>query len=91
MDDIGGFPTDCLVEDIYSSMLQMAEGWRSAYLAESLQYGLVPETYAAHVKQFARWVRSPILSCGVICPNDESSTSVELRCLSTSRDISPAN
>ncbi|KAK4660364.1 hypothetical protein QC762_118300 [Podospora pseudocomata] len=55
VDDIGGFPTDCLVEDIYSSMLQMAEGWRSAYLAESLQYGLVPETYAAHVKQFARW------------------------------------
>ncbi|KAK4192389.1 cellulose synthase 2 [Podospora australis] len=56
VDDIGGFPTDCLVEDICSSMLKIAAGWRTAYIAEALQYGLVPESYGAHVKQFVRWV-----------------------------------
>jgi hypothetical protein len=56
VEDIGGFPTDCLVEDICSSMLMIAEGWKTTYIPEGLQYGLVPETYAAHVKQFTRWV-----------------------------------
>ncbi|KAK3383949.1 nucleotide-diphospho-sugar transferase, partial [Lasiosphaeria ovina] len=51
IDDINGFPTDCLVEDICSSMLAMAEGWKTAYIPEGLQYGLVPETYLGHVKQ----------------------------------------
>ncbi|KAK3356598.1 nucleotide-diphospho-sugar transferase [Lasiosphaeria hispida] len=56
VDGIGGFPTDCLVEDVCSSMLMLADGWKTAYIAEGLQYGLVPETYLGHVKQFTRWV-----------------------------------
>ncbi|KAH9900126.1 nucleotide-diphospho-sugar transferase [Xylariomycetidae sp. FL2044] len=55
IDEIGGFPTDCLTEDIYSSALLLTLGWKTAYLPEALQYGLVPETYAAHVKQLTRW------------------------------------
>ncbi len=56
IEDIGGFPTDVLTEDITSSMMTMAEGWKTAYIPEALQWGLVPETYAAHVKQLTRWV-----------------------------------
>jgi len=56
VDDIGGFPTDCLVEDVCSSMIMLAHGWKTAYIPEGLQYGLVPETYIAHVKQMTRWV-----------------------------------
>ena len=59
VDEIGGFPTNCLVEDIYSSMLMLANGWKTAYLRKALQYGLVPETYLGHVKQFTRWVSLP--------------------------------
>jgi cellulose synthase/poly-beta-1,6-N-acetylglucosamine synthase-like glycosyltransferase len=54
--DIGGFPVDCLIEDVYSSMLMMSKGWKTIYIAEALQYGLVPETYLAHIKQLTRWV-----------------------------------
>ncbi|GKT61409.1 glycosyl transferase [Colletotrichum tofieldiae] len=55
IDDIGGFPTDVLTEDITSSMMVMAEGWKTTYIPEALQWGLVPDTYAAHVKQLTRW------------------------------------
>ncbi|WYZ42248.1 hypothetical protein EsH8_V_001143 [Colletotrichum jinshuiense] len=55
VDDIGGFPTDVLTEDITSSMMAMAEGWKTVYIPEALQWGLVPDTYAAHVKQVVRW------------------------------------
>ncbi|CAJ2504745.1 Uu.00g121390.m01.CDS01 [Anthostomella pinea] len=55
IDDIGGFPTGCLIEDIHSSTLLLTLGWKTAYVAEALQYGLVPETYDGHVKQFTRW------------------------------------
>jgi cellulose synthase/poly-beta-1,6-N-acetylglucosamine synthase-like glycosyltransferase len=54
--DIGGFPTDCLIEDVCSSMIALAEGWRTAYIPEEVQWGLVPESYVAHVKQMTRWV-----------------------------------
>ncbi|KAM0808146.1 putative Nucleotide-diphospho-sugar transferase [Seiridium cardinale] len=53
--DIGGFPTHSLTEDVLSSMMVMAKGWKTAYLAESLQYGLMPDSYLAHIKQLTRW------------------------------------
>ncbi|KAK9786665.1 hypothetical protein SCARD494_11156 [Seiridium cardinale] len=54
--DIGGFPTHSRTEDVLSSMMMMmAKGWKTAYLAESLQYGLMPDSYLAHIKQFTRW------------------------------------
>jgi len=59
IDDIGSFPEDCLTEDVCSSVMAMAAGWRTAYLPEALQWGLVPDTYGAHVKQLVRWVSSP--------------------------------
>lgn len=66
VDDIGGFPTDVLTEDITSSMMAMAEGWKTIYIPEALQWGLVPDTYAAHIKQVVRWVCS--LRCHPFLP-----------------------
>jgi cellulose synthase/poly-beta-1,6-N-acetylglucosamine synthase-like glycosyltransferase len=34
----------------------MAKGWKTAYLPEALQYGLIPNSYYGHLKQFLRWV-----------------------------------
>ena len=51
-----GFPESCVLEDVYSSMLMLSRGWRTVYVAEALQWGLVPESYDAHVRQFTRWV-----------------------------------
>jgi cellulose synthase/poly-beta-1,6-N-acetylglucosamine synthase-like glycosyltransferase len=54
--DIGGFPTSGLTEDVHSSINMMTQGWKTAYVPEALQYGLIPDTYDAHLKQFVRWV-----------------------------------
>lgn len=54
--DIGGFPTTGLTEDVHTSINMMARGWKTAYAAEALQYGLIPDSYYAHLKQFVRWV-----------------------------------
>ncbi|OTA69628.1 glycosyltransferase family 2 protein [Hypoxylon sp. EC38] len=55
LENIGGFSTGSLTEDVYSSMLMLSRGWKSAYLAESLQFGLVPSSYLGHIKQQTRW------------------------------------
>ncbi|KAK3372917.1 nucleotide-diphospho-sugar transferase [Lasiosphaeria ovina] len=74
IDDIGGFPTNCLVEDVFSSMLMLANRWKTAYVREALQYGLVPETYLGYVKQFTRCAcRPPSAAWG--SPTAPSSTS----------------
>ncbi|KAI1381980.1 glycosyltransferase family 2 protein [Hypoxylon crocopeplum] len=55
LEEIGGFSTGSVTEDVYSSMLMLSKGWKSAYLAESLQFGLVPSSYLGHIKQRTRW------------------------------------
>lgn len=56
LEDIGGFPGTSLIEDVYSTFLMQAQGLDTIYLTESLQFGLVPTSYLAHVNQFTRWV-----------------------------------
>jgi cellulose synthase/poly-beta-1,6-N-acetylglucosamine synthase-like glycosyltransferase len=56
LNEIGGFPVASLTEDLFTSTLLLAAGWKTGYVAEALQYGQVPESYYAHVKQFTRWV-----------------------------------
>ncbi|KAH6633771.1 glycosyltransferase like family 2-domain-containing protein [Boeremia exigua] len=53
--EIGGFPSQSLTEDLLCSHLLLGKGWRSAYVQEELQWGLVPETYHAHIRQRTRW------------------------------------
>ncbi|KAH7382529.1 nucleotide-diphospho-sugar transferase [Phaeosphaeria sp. MPI-PUGE-AT-0046c] len=53
--DIGGFPTSGLTEDLHTSINMMAKGWKTAYVPEALQHGLIPDNYYAHLKQFVRW------------------------------------
>jgi cellulose synthase/poly-beta-1,6-N-acetylglucosamine synthase-like glycosyltransferase len=67
---IGGFPTTCLTEDVYSSMLMMSKGWKTAYIPEALQYGLVPDTFEAHIKQLVRWVRRIYILCPIHADHD---------------------
>ncbi|OTB03797.1 glycosyltransferase family 2 protein [Hypoxylon sp. CI-4A] len=58
LEDIGGFALGSVTEDVFSSMLKLSKGWKSAYLAEALQFGLVPNSYLGHIKQQVRWVSS---------------------------------
>ncbi len=76
---IGGFPTDSLTEDVHSSLLMLMKGWKTATVAESLQWGLMPETFASHIKQRSRWVGSDLSSAPGDNDSYEKKTSSELR------------
>jgi cellulose synthase (UDP-forming) len=55
LDDIGGFATGTVTEDIHTSLLLHKRGWRSAYYARSLAFGLAPSTAIPFLKQRLRW------------------------------------
>ncbi len=55
IDQIGGFPTTCLLEDMLTSMELVSEGWKSVLVGEPLQWGTVPASFAGNVKQMKRW------------------------------------
>lgn len=54
-------------EDAFMSTGISNNGWNTAFIPQSLQFGLVPDTYGSHLKQHRRWVSNllhpyPILS-----------------------------
>ena len=53
--EIGGFQTDSITEDTYTSMLVHAKGYESRYLNKVLAAGLMPETFEGYLKQRSRW------------------------------------
>ena len=57
IDDIGGVAALTITEDIESSLLMHARGWKSAYHNETLAYGLAPRTFAGFSVQRSRWAK----------------------------------
>jgi cellulose synthase (UDP-forming) len=55
LDDIGGFSTQTITEDIETSLLLHANGWNSAFYGESLVYGLAAHNAVAFHTQHLRW------------------------------------
>ncbi|MCS6896855.1 MAG: glycosyltransferase, partial [Nitrospira sp.] len=55
LEEIGGFRTDTITEDIHTSMSLHAKGYRSCYLNRVLSAGLMPETFEGFLKQRKRW------------------------------------
>ena len=53
--EIGGFRTETVTEDIHTSMVIHAKGYRSCYLNKVLAAGLMPETFERSMKQRVRW------------------------------------
>jgi cellulose synthase (UDP-forming) len=53
--EIGGFRTETVTEDIHTSMVIHAKGYRSCYLNKVLAAGLMPETFESSNKQRVRW------------------------------------
>ena len=57
LEEIGGFPTSTITEDLHTSMLLHSRGWQSIYVNKDLSAGLAPESYAAYLTQRRRWAR----------------------------------
>jgi len=55
LDDIGGFSTWNLVEDLYSSLLMHNAGWKSVYHPFPLTHGTAPNEITGQVKQRWQW------------------------------------
>ena len=53
--EVGGFRTETVTEDIHTSMVIHAKGYRSCYLNKVLAAGLMPETFESSMKQRTRW------------------------------------
>ncbi|THW82449.1 nucleotide-diphospho-sugar transferase [Aureobasidium pullulans] len=71
--DIGGFPENALAEDIMTGFTLQGRGWKVVYCREELQFGLVPDTFKAHVTQRMKWFvgrlrNSRRLNCAIASP-----------------------
>ncbi|HEX5648623.1 MAG TPA: glycosyltransferase [Steroidobacteraceae bacterium] len=55
LDDIGGFSTGTVTEDIHTSIRLHKRGWKSVYYARSLAFGLAPASAIPFLKQRLRW------------------------------------
>lgn len=54
-EEIGGFSTLTITEDMETSMILHSRGWKSVYYGESLAFGLAPASAAAFHVQRLRW------------------------------------
>ena len=55
LESIGGFPQECDTEDIFTSVILLASGWRTICLPEPLSIGVAPTNLTALIKQRTRW------------------------------------
>lgn len=55
LQDIGGFATETVTEDLHTSIRLHRHGYRSIYISESLAYGLAPGSADAFLSQRRRW------------------------------------
>jgi cellulose synthase (UDP-forming) len=55
LEEVGGIATDTITEDIHTSVLIHARGWKSVYLDEHLATGLAPTDVVSYFKQRLRW------------------------------------
>ena len=60
LNEIGGFSTYSITEDFETSLRLHANGWRSAYHAEALAYGLATRTAESFHTQRVRWGRGTL-------------------------------
>jgi cellulose synthase/poly-beta-1,6-N-acetylglucosamine synthase-like glycosyltransferase len=55
LEDIGGFASKTIIEDMETTIELQAKGWKSGYHNETLAYGLAPGAAAAYHVQRLRW------------------------------------
>lgn len=60
LDEIGGFTTGVITEDMATGMFIQAKGWETRFVNENLASGLAPETFGDLIKQRDRWARGNI-------------------------------
>ncbi len=60
IDELGGFPTDTIVEDWVTGMSLQAKGYKTMYLNEMLSVGAAPYDLGAYLVQRIRWAEGTL-------------------------------
>ncbi len=55
LEEIGGFATGTITEDMHTSLRLQRRGWRTIYHNETVAYGLAPQTFSGFSTQWYRW------------------------------------
>jgi cellulose synthase (UDP-forming) len=55
LEQVGGFPTESVTEDMLLSLKLKEAGWKTVYLNERLSMGLAPEAVSEYITQRGRW------------------------------------
>ena len=63
LDDIGGFATGTVTEDMHTAVRMMKRGWLPAYHDEPLAFGIAPPDMGAFTRQRLRWAEGNLQVC----------------------------
>ena len=55
LDDVGGFATETITEDMHTSLRMQKKGWRVLYHNRTVARGLAPQTFPGFATQWQRW------------------------------------
>lgn len=55
LEEIGGFATESITEDMHTGLRLQKKGWRVIYYNRTVAHGLAPQTYAGFSTQWERW------------------------------------
>ncbi len=55
LEEVGGFATETVTEDIHTGLRLQRRGWEVAYINRTLARGLAPQTFVGFVTQWGRW------------------------------------
>ncbi len=55
IEDVGGFATGTVTEDIHTSLRLHKRGWQSVYYSRALAFGIAPSNATTFLKQRLRW------------------------------------
>ncbi|HWT55504.1 MAG TPA: glycosyltransferase [Candidatus Microsaccharimonas sp.] len=60
LESVGGMKQDSITEDLLTSIIMHAKGWKSVYVPRILARGLAPEDLGAYWQQQFRWARGSL-------------------------------
>lgn len=55
LEEVGGFPTETVTEDMHTSLRMQKKQWRVLYYNRTLARGLAPQTFTGFATQWQRW------------------------------------
>jgi cellulose synthase (UDP-forming) len=55
LEEIGGFATESITEDMHTGLRLQKKGWRVIYYNRTVARGLAPQTFAGFATQWQRW------------------------------------